>query len=97
MTRANEKVAVCYDSPFAHAYLGPPNYGKTYGNGCHIENVSLKTRYLNTVQPTYCAVTLSYEYGDSHPPELLASCFPNYNPAPRSSASCGTTAACPSA
>ncbi len=79
MTRANEKLAVCYDRPFAHAYFGPPGFGKTYGDGCHIENVMIRTRYLNILKNRYCVISLSYEHGDSHPPELLASRFPNRN------------------
>lgn len=81
MVRAGEKVAARYDLPFVHGYFGPPGYGKTYGTGCHIENVLMQTPYLNSGVRRQCVVSLHYEYGSSHAPDLLASLLPNQTPA----------------
>ena len=68
------------DNPFAHGYFGPPNSGKSYIKGCHVENGLCRTPYLNRLPAPLCVVSVHYESGPGRVPDLLHSHLPNQSP-----------------
>ncbi len=53
-------VAFNFNEPFAHAYIGPPDSGKTYMEGVIIENAIQPDPYQNVLPAPLCAIALSF-------------------------------------
>ncbi len=74
-------VAFNFNDPFAHAYIGPPDSGKSYMEGVIIETALQPDPYQNVLPAPLCAIALAHSRhaGESHGMKLLHSRFPNRN------------------
>lgn len=77
LVRSGGLIAQSYNGCFAHGYFGPPDSGKSYIKGVHVENAVMPTPYLNQLVAPLCAVSLHYESGRHRVPDLLPAHLPN--------------------